>query len=77
MKKCIDCNEEMIDNCKIEGYIPFTSVSDTSHVDITLNVPTGETGSFLGMKYNKTNKYQLKSRVCPKCGKVENYIDVN
>lgn len=76
MKKCNDWNVEMIDNCIIEGQHPF-EVGMDGKTNISINIPTNEKGDFLGIKYNKTIKFPLKARVCPKCGKVEPYVELN
>lgn len=63
---CDRCNVGMIENVKIEGQHPFELGSDgTSY----LKVYTKTKGIFL-----KPN--QVKCRMCPKCGKIELYIDV-
>lgn len=74
MKKCNDCNCNMIENCSISGKHPF-EVGIDERVDISLNIPTGEMKTFLGMPYEVVNRYALKARVCPKCGKIEIYTD--
>ena len=74
MKKCNECNTKMIDNCVIEGQHPFEIGAD-GRTDISIHIPTNEKGSFLGINYDKTIDLNLKSRVCPKCGKVELYVD--
>ena len=74
MKKCSECNIEMIDNCVVEGQHPFELGSD-GESDIFVHIPTNEKGSFLGIKYDKTINLLVKARVCPKCGKVELYVD--
>ena len=38
-------------------------------------VPTGETTNFFGIETDKCIVEKVKTRVCPKCGKVEMYID--
>ena len=76
MKKCSDCNVEMIDNCVIEGQHPF-EIGVDGRVDVSLHVPTGEQGSILGIKYDKVDKMDVKARYCPQCGKVELYVDLN
>lgn len=74
MKKCTDCNVEMIENARIEGQHPF-EVGVDGKTRISIHIPTGEQGSFLGLKYNKENKIEPSVRVCPSCGKIELYID--
>ncbi len=74
MKKCNDCNCEMIENCSISGKHPFES-DFRQRVDISVNIPTGQKNSFLGIPYESSNRCALKARVCPQCGKVELYAD--
>ena len=47
MKKCNDCNIEMIDNCIVEGQHPF-EVGMDGRTDISIHIPTNEKGNFLG-----------------------------
>ena len=74
MKKCSDCNCDMIENCTISGEHPY-EVSVDKRVDISVNIPTGQKASFLGVQYETANRYGLKARVCPQCGKIELYAD--
>lgn len=74
MKKCSDCNIEMIENCRIEGQHPFELGPD-GKTRISIHIPTGEKRTFLGFEYNKENKIEPSVRICPSCGKVELYID--
>lgn len=74
MKKCNDCNCEMIENCSLSGKHPF-EVDFSERVDISVSIPTGKKGSFLGISYDIPNICELKARICPKCGKVELYTD--
>lgn len=62
MKKCIDCNVEMIDDCKLEGEQRFRVGSMDDISDISILIP--------GLHRTK-----LRARVCPNCGKVEFYVD--
>ena len=75
MKKCNDCNIEMIDNCIVEGQHPF-EVGTNGRTDISIHIPTNEKGNFLGVEYDKKISLPLKARVCPNCGKVESYVDL-
>jgi hypothetical protein len=74
MKKCSDCNVEMIDDVSIKGQHPF-EVGMDGESDIFISIPTNEKGSFLGIKYDKVNEVMCKARICPKCGKVELYVE--
>ena len=76
MKKCNDCNVDMIDNCTLEGQHLFELGANGSS-DIYIHTPTGEQGNILGINFEKTTTHQPKARYCPKCGKVELYIDIN
>ena len=76
MKKCNECNCDMIDNCSIDGSHTF-EIGTSSMVDISIHVPTGENSTFLGIPYEVSNKYSLKARICPKCGKIELYANLN
>ena len=75
MKKCIDCNFEMVEDCEIQGEHPFILGAD-GESDIFVYVPTGEKTTLLGLTVDAINKLKLKSRLCPKCGKVELYVDM-
>lgn len=75
MKKCSDCNCEMIDDCLITGKHPY--VSDfRQRVDISVSIPTGQKNSFPGIPYEASDRCALKASVCPECGKVELYADL-
>lgn len=74
MKKCNECNEEMIENCKIDAQHPF-ELGEDGRSDLYLNVPTGDKSSFIGIPYEMMDIYDVKARFCPKCGKVELYIN--
>ena len=74
MKKCNDCNCDMIENCSINGKHPF-EVDFKSRVDISVNIPAGRGTNIFGMPCEMSNRYALKARVCPQCGKVELYAD--
>ena len=76
MKKCNECNCEMIEDCKIKGKHPFEH-NVNERVDIKISVPTCEKGTFLGIQYDITNQFGLKARICPKCGKIELYAKLN
>ena len=67
MKICSDCNVQMIENIPVEGQQRF-EVGASGSSRIELRVP----GSGL-----LARKVQLKSRLCPQCGKVELYVDTN
>ena len=65
MKKCNECNVEMIENIRIEGQHTFElGASGSSDIEVILP------GKGI---FSKTIK--VKSRICPNCGKVELYVD--
>jgi len=74
MKKCSECNVEMIEGAKLKGKLNFEVGAD-SKSKIYLDLPTGNSIDFLGMKLDVGNRTELFARVCPKCGKVELYIE--
>ena len=74
MKKCGDCQCDMIENCQIDGKHSF-DVDVKQRVDITVSIPTGQKTSFLGIPCETSDRCGLKARVCPRCGKVELYVD--
>lgn len=45
MKKCNDCNCEMIENCSLSGKHPF-EVDFSERVDISVSIPTGKKAAF-------------------------------
>ena len=75
MKRCNDCNMDMIENIKVEGQHPFELGVDGKS-KIFLDIPTGEKGSLLGLTVDKTIRADLKARVCLNCGKTEMYVDL-
>lgn len=78
MKKCSDCNVEMI-NSEISGQHPFEiGVDGESDLYVRLSKGKKEVKGLFGKTrvINDYIEYQVKSRTCPKCGKVELYIDL-
>lgn len=62
MKKCVSCDVEMIDNCDIAD-------SNNSFLRTYISICSPE---------NEFPNYEtLKARICPKCGKIELYIELN
>jgi len=76
MKICKDCNVEMLDNGELKGQHPF-EIGVEGESDISVTIPSPEKGAFFGIKYNKSIEKRVKVRVCPKCGKLELYIEIN
>lgn len=78
MKKCNECGIEMIDDTNLHtdyvGGISFEEQIFLSYVNGSTKVTT-----MFGKEKEKVNDFtkRVKARVCPKCGKVELYIDVN
>ena len=72
MKKCSDCNVDMIEGAKIEGQQHF-EIGPDGHFRIYLTIPTGK--KILG--FEKTVHTEPQVRICPECGKVELYIVPN
>ena len=72
MKYCSSCGVEMVD-AKLYGE-PFVMDLDHEVDKFSIKIPTGETTSFLGFTTDKTTKKPLNVKVCPKCGKVEMFI---
>ena len=64
MKKCNECNCDMIDNCSIEGKHPF-EVDVKERVDISIHIPTGEKRSFFGIPYDVSNQYEINYNGTP------------
>lgn len=76
MKKCNECNLEMIEECRIKGTHPYEYNVNKS-VEIYMHIPTGQKRNILGFQYDVTKPCKLKARICPKCGKVELYTELN
>ena len=80
MKRCNECNIEMINNCDISGQHPFEIGMD-GHSYITISYVDGKktVKGFLGKETQQDNfcSYKLKARICPKCGKIELYADIS
>ena len=75
MKECSECNCEMIDDCKVVGQHPL-EFSPKEKTYVSILVPTGKKITLLGMQVDATNKFRLKARMYPKCGKIELYADL-
>jgi len=66
MKKCIECNIEMIEK---HGIRPGEHA--TGHTDQFLYLVKDDNDHF-GIKLNQK---WIRCRICPKCGKIELFID--
>ncbi len=75
MKKCLDCDFYMRE-AKIDGQHPFELGAD-GRSNIRVHIPTGEKTTLLGLELDNTIKAEVKARVCPKCGKVELFVNTS
>lgn len=73
MKKCNDCNALMIDG-SLFGKPRFIDM-DHDINKFYVDIKTGNETSFLGFKTDEINRVDLNVRVCPRCGKVELYVN--
>jgi len=74
MKKCSDCNIEMIENTSLHtDYIGGVKYEE----QIYLDYEDEENGSKPLFSDKKISIKRVKARICPKCGKVELYVDIN
>ena len=73
MRKCNNCNIEMLEG-KLFGKPRFMDM-DHDIDKFYFNVKTGENTNFLGIKYDETKQINLNACVCPKCGKVDLYVN--
>ena len=73
MKQCSDCKVDMIEDTSIHtDYVGGTSFDERIYLDYE----DEEHGTKLLLSKKKISKKQIKARVCPKCGKVELYVDI-
>lgn len=80
MKKCSDCNIEMLEHAEITGQHPHElGVDGRSDILVSYIAGKKEVKNFFGKVKEKENycEHELKARICPKYGKVELYIDIN
>lgn len=74
MKKCNDCNIEMINGEGLHtDYVGGVSFEE----QIFLDYKDEEHGSKMLFSKEKYSTKRVMARVCPKCGKVELYVDLN
>ena len=73
MKKCSDCNIEMVEQTNLHT----DYVGGVKHEEqIYLDYEDEENGFKIPFSNKKISKKRVKARVCPKCGKVEFFIDL-
>lgn len=73
MKKCNDCNIEMVDDTNLHtDYVGGVSFKEQIFLDY--NDEINGSKQLFGNK--KISKRRIKARVCPNCGKVELYVDL-
>ncbi len=75
MKKCNDCNVEMVDG-RLYGKPKFIDM-DHDINKFYVDVQTGNKTNILGLEVAETKRSKLNVRICPNCGKVELYINPN
>lgn len=75
IKKCDDCGAVMINNCRIEGQLHH-EIGANSRSTLRVQVPTGQKANVLGFEVDATKSFVLKARMCPNCGKVDLYADM-
>jgi len=76
MKKCNECNIEMIENTNLHtDYVGGTSFDEQIYLSyINGSITTKNIFGKEKVKSNYINE-RVKARVCPSCGKVELFID--
>ena len=73
MKKCNDCNIMMIDETNLHtDFVGGVSFDE----QIYLTYDDEENGNKPLFSSKKISTKRVKARVCPKCGKVELYVDL-
>lgn len=73
MKKCSDCNIEMLEDTNLHtDYVGGTSFEERLY--LTTYDRSVKTKNILGFETSKMETSRVKARVCPSCGKVELYI---
>lgn len=73
MKKCNDCNVEMIEDTNL--HTDYVGGYDFE-TRLYLTFDDEENGSKMLFSDKKISTKQVKARVCPTCGKVELYLDL-
>lgn len=75
VKKCSDCDVIMIGETDLHtDYIGGARFDEQIYLDLEKNIKVPIEGSD---KIIKKGTRRVKARVCPVCGKVELYIDLN
>lgn len=73
MKKCIECNIEMTEETNLHtDYVGGVSYEEQIFLDYDDEI----NGNKVLFSDKKITKKRVKARVCPKCGKVELYVDI-
>lgn len=73
MKKCKDCNVEMIECSSLHtDYVGGVKFEE----QILLDYDDEKNGTKMLFSNKKVSKKRLKARVCPSCGVVELYVDL-
>ena len=72
MKKCSDCNVEMINADIHTDIVGGTSFEELLYIDYE----DEEHGSKILFSKEKRSTREINARVCPKCGKVELYVEL-
>ncbi len=73
MKKCGDCNVEMINGESLHtNYVGGVSYEEQIYLEYEDNI-NGSSRLFDNKKYSTK---RIKARICPSCGKVELYVDL-
>ncbi len=73
MKKCNDCGVEMIEDTNLHtDYVGGVSFDEQIYVDYKDEV----NGTKMLLSNEKHSIKRVKARVCPNCGKVELYVDL-
>ena len=78
MKKCSDCNVEMIEDTNIHtDYVGGVSFEEQIYLSFAYGTHTSK--NIFGKEKERANQYtkRVKARLCPQCGKIELYVDVN
>jgi ssDNA-binding Zn-finger/Zn-ribbon topoisomerase 1 len=74
MKKCSDCNVEMIEKTNLHtDYVGGTRIEE----EIYLDYADEENGFNVLFSNEKKSIRRVKARLCPQCGKVELFVDLN